>query len=63
MLAGADRAGFARQVAETARDHYRAYANLQRITVEFPGTSHANQSYSFTRLQLGSPRTPTRVSR
>jgi hypothetical protein len=60
MLAGADRAAFARQVAQTVRDHYRAYANLQRITVEFPHTSHANQSYSFTRLQLGAPHTPAR---
>lgn len=60
MLAGADRAVFARQVAETVRDHYRAYADLRRITVEFAGTSHVNQSYSFTPLQLGAPRTPAR---
>lgn len=63
MLAGADRAAFARQVAESVRDHFRTYAHLQRITVEFPQTSHANQSYSFTRLQLGAPRNPMRVSR
>jgi hypothetical protein len=67
MLAGPDKAAFARQVAEYVRDHYRDYAGLDRITVGFAQRRRAGpvtlgsttESYSFTTMELGAPRDTT----
>ena len=62
-LPDSERAIVARQVAEYVRDHYRAYATLEDISVGFsrasavgPVSYTANQiPYSFTTADLGTP--------
>lgn len=65
-LAGPDRAGFSRQVADYVRDHYAGYAGLDRISVRFarvpragaPVPGDSGESYSFTPTQLVAPPQP-----
>jgi hypothetical protein len=63
--AGSDPVATARRVAELVRDRYPGYAKLEDVTVVFQsrsqygpvGMSRGNGAYSFTREELGPPRT------
>ena len=60
----AERRGTARKVAEYVRDHYPAYKGIDKVTVAFLTKKemaadtllkHVAASYTFTRVELGSP--------